>query len=82
MEDASSQLSHLLKITSVAGVFVCLTFGVVSAIWFMLGTEHIEVLALAWGSLFLGVPMFGGLFSLIRVQEYLHDLRAGFEKSG
>ncbi len=81
MEDASSQLNHLLKITSVAGIFVCLILGVVSSVWFLLGAEHIELLALAWGSLFLGVPMFGGVFALIRIQEYLHDIRAALAKS-
>ena len=82
MEDSPSQLNHLLKITSVAGVFVCFILGVVSAIWFMLGAEQIELLALAWGTLFLGVPMFGGLYGVIRVQEYLRDILAALEKSG
>lgn len=81
MEDSPSQLKNLLKIVSVAGIFVSLVLGLVSAIWFMLGAEFLELLILLWGTLFLGVPMFGVLYALIKLEEYLHDIRATLEKS-
>ena len=80
--EASSQLTQLLKITSVAGVFVCLVLGFVSVIWILLGAGYIELLTLLWNTLFLGLPMFGGLYVLLKIREYLRDILAALEKSG
>ena len=58
---ASSQLTSLLKISSVAGIFVSVTLGLISAVWIIFGSPHAELLVLLWGTLFLGLPMFGAL---------------------
>ena len=77
---ASTQLTSLLKISSVAGIFVCLVLGITSAIWIMLGAGHLELLVLVWGTLFLGLPMFGGLYILLKLREYLRDILAALDK--
>ncbi len=77
---ASTQLTKLLKITSVAGIFVCLVLGISSVIWIILGAGHIELLVLLWGTLFLGLPMFGSLYVLLKVRESLRDIRGALDK--
>ena len=77
---ASTQLTNLLKITSVAGIFVCLVLGVTSAVWIMLGAAHIQLLVLLWGTLFLGLPMFGTLYVMLKVREYQRDILAALDK--
>ena len=52
--EASSQLTQLLKMSSVAGIFVCLILGVTAAVWIALGVGEVELLILMWGTLFLG----------------------------
>lgn len=78
---ASTQLTSLLKISSVAGIFVSLTLGMVSAIWIILGKAEIELLILLWGTLFLGLPMFGVLYIAVKMREYLRDILGALEKS-
>ncbi len=77
---ASTQLTNLLKITSVAGIFVCLVLGVTSAVWIILGAAYLELLILMWGTLFLGLPMFGTLYVMLKVREYLRDILAALDK--
>ncbi|MFP6728871.1 MAG: hypothetical protein VCD50_01650 [Alphaproteobacteria bacterium] len=78
---ASSQLTSLLKISSVAGVFISIILGMVSAVWIMLGVAQVEILILMWGTLFLGLPMFGILYLAVKVREYLRDILGALEKS-
>lgn len=78
---ASTQLTKLLKITSVAGIFVCLVLGTVSAIWIVLGATAVELLVLLWGTLFLGLPLFGVLYVALKLREYLRDILGALEKS-
>ena len=77
---ASTQLNQLLKISSVMGIFVCLVLGVTSAVWIVFGAGHIELLVLVWGTLFLGLPMFGALYALLKIREYLRDILAALDK--
>lgn len=77
---ASTQLTNLLKISSVAGIFICLVLGVTSAVWIILGAGHLELLVLVWGTLFLGLPMFGALYVLLKLREYLRDILAALDK--
>ncbi len=77
----STQLTQLLKISSVAGIFLSLVLGAISAIWIVLGAGHIELLVLLWGTLFLGVPMFGTLYVSLKLREYLRDILAALSKS-
>lgn len=79
--EASSQLTTLLKISSVAGIFVSLILGLVSAVWIALGVAQVELLVLLWGTLFLGLPMFGVLYIAIKMREYLRDILGALEKS-
>ena len=78
---ASSQLTSLLKISSVAGIFISIILGMVSAVWIMLGVAQVEILILMWGTLFLGLPMFGILYLAVKVREYLRDILGALEKS-
>lgn len=78
---ASTQLTYILKITSVAGIFVCLVLGGISVIWIILGATAIEVLILVWGTLFLGLPTFGVLYVSLKLREYLRDILAALNKS-
>lgn len=78
---ASTQLTSLLKISSVAGIFTSLILGVVSAIWIVLGVAQLEILILMWGTLFLGLPMFGVLYIAVKMREYLRDILGALEKS-
>lgn len=79
--EASSQLTSLLKISSVAGIFVSLILGLVSAVWIVFGVAQVELLVLLWGTLFLGLPMFGVLYIAIKMREYLRDILGALEKS-
>ena len=78
---ASSQLTSLLKISSVAGIFVSLILGLISAVWIIFGIAQAEFLVLLWGTLFLGLPMFGALYMLVKMREYLRDILGALEKS-
>ncbi len=70
----STQFTQLLKITSVAGVFVCLILGGISVIWIIFGATAGELLALIWGTLFVALPMFGTLYVVLKLREYLRDI--------
>ena len=78
---ASTQLTSLLKITSVAGIFVCLILGLVSAVWIVFGVAKVEIMILMWGTLFLGLPMFGTLYLAVKTREYLRDILGELSKS-
>ena len=71
---ASSQLTSLLKISSVAGIFISVIIGLISGIWIVFGVAQAEILVLMWGTLFLGLPMFGALYLLVKIREYLKDI--------
>ena len=73
---ASSQLTQLLKITSVAGVFVCLVLGGIGVVWIIFGATAGELLVLIWGTLFVALPMFGMLYVALKVRAYLRDILA------
>ncbi len=77
----STQLTQLLKITSVAGIFVCRILGAISAIWVIVGATAAELLVLVWGTLFVGLPMFGILYVMLKLREYLRDILAALSKS-
>ena len=77
----SSQLTQLLKITSVAGIFVCLILGAISAVWIIFGATAGELLALIWGTLFVALPLFGTLYVSLKLREYLRDILAALSKS-
>ena len=78
---ASTQFTHLLKITSVAGVFVCLVLGASSVIWIIFGATGRELLTMVWGTLFVALPMFGTLYVALTLREYLRDILAVLSKS-
>ena len=78
---ASTQLTSLLKISSVAGIFVSIILGMVSAAWIMLGVAQVEILILMLGTLFLGLPMFGILYIAVKMREYLRDILGAIEKN-
>ena len=77
----STQFTQLLKITSVAGIFVCLTLGGISVVWIIFGATAEELLVLIWGTLFLGLPMFGILYVVLKLREYLRDILAALSRS-
>ncbi len=79
--EASSQLTSLLKISSVAGIFVSIILGLLSAVWIVFGVAQAEILVLLWGTLFLGLPMFGTLYLLVKMREYLRDILGALDKS-
>ena len=79
--EASSQLTSLLKISSVAGIFVSIILGLISAIWIIFGVAQAEIMVLLWGTLFLGLPMFGALYLLVKMREYLRDILGALDKS-
>ena len=78
---ASSQLTSLLKIASVAGIFISITLGLISAVLMVFGVAHVEIMVLMWGTLFLGLPMFGTLYLAVKIREYLRDILGALEKS-
>ena len=78
---ASTQLTTLLKISSVAGIFISITIGMISALWMVFGFAHVEILVLMWGTLFLGLPMFGVLYMAVKMREYLRDILGALEKN-
>ncbi len=78
---ASTQLTTLLKISSVAGIFISITLGLISALWMIFGAAHVEIMVLMWGTLFLGLPMFGTLYLAVKMREYLRDILGALEKS-
>ncbi len=79
--EASSQLTSLLKISSVAGIFVSIILGLISAVWLVFGVAQVEILVLLWGTLFLGLPMFGALYMLVKLREYLRDILSALQAS-
>ena len=78
---ASTQLTTLLKIASVAGTFVSLILGLISALLLVFGFARVEIMILMWGTLFLGLPMFGMLYLAVKIREYLRDILGALEKS-
>ena len=78
---ASTQLTSLLKIAGVAGIFVSVIIGLVSAVWLIFGVARVEILVLMWGTLFLGLPMFGTLYLAVKIREYLRDILGALEKN-
>ena len=78
---ASTQLTSLLKISSVAGIFVSIPLGLVSAVWLIFGVARVEILVLMWGTLILGLPMFGTLYLAVKMREYLRDILGALEKN-
>lgn len=78
---ASSQLTSLLKISSVAGIFISVIIGLISGIWIVFGVAQAEILVLMWGTLFLGLPMFGALYLLVKIREYLKDILGALNQS-
>ncbi|MCH7932122.1 MAG: hypothetical protein IH906_07945 [Proteobacteria bacterium] len=77
----SSQLTQLLKITSVAGVFVSLILGAISVVWIIFGATAEELPVLIWGTLFVALPLFGTLYVTLKLREYLRDILAALSKS-
>ena len=78
---ASTQLTSLLKISSVAGIFISVILGLISGVWIVFGVAQAEILVLMWGTLFLGLPMFGALYLLVKIREYLRDILGALEKA-
>jgi ABC-type arginine transport system permease subunit len=78
--EASSQLTQLLKISSVAGIFVCLILGITAAVWVTLGVGEVKLLVLMWGTLFIGLPQFGMLYVGLKRREYLRDILGALQK--
>ena len=78
---ASTQFTHLLKITSVAGVFVCLVLGTSSVIWIIFGAVGRELPVMVWGTLFVALPIFGMLYVALKLREYLREILAVLNKS-
>ena len=78
---ASSQLTTLLKISSVAGIFISVILGLISAVWIVFGVARVEILVLLWGTLFLGLPMFGVLYIAVKMREYLRDILGALTKN-
>ena len=78
---ASTQLTSLLKISSVAGIFTCLILGSISGLWIVFGVAQVELLVLLWGTLFIGLPMFGMLYLTVKIREYLRDILGALLKS-
>ena len=78
---ASSQLTTLLKISSVAGIFISIILGLISAVWIVFGVARVEILVLLWGTLFLGLPMFGVLYMAVKMREYLRDILGALTKT-
>ncbi len=78
---ASSQLTTLLKISSVAGIFISIILGLISAVWIVFGVARVEILVLLWGTLFLGLPMFGVLYIAVKMREYLRDILGALTKN-
>ncbi len=78
---ASTQFTHLLKISSVAGVFVCLVLGASSVIWIIFGAMGREMPTMVWGKLFMALPMFGTLYVALKLREYLREILAVLRKS-
>ncbi len=78
---ASSQLTTLLKISSVAGIFISIILGLISAVWIVFGVARVEILVLLWGTLFLGLPMFGVLYIAVKMREYLRDILGALNKN-
>ncbi len=77
--EASSQLMQLLKITSVAGVFLCLILGGVGVILIAAGKGIL--LVVVWGTLFVGLPLFGLLYVMVKMREYLRDILGSLSTS-
>ncbi len=77
----STQFTNLLKITSVAGVFVCLVLGASSVIWIISGVTGRELPPMVWGTLFVALPMFGTLYVVLKLREYLREILAALNKS-
>ena len=74
-------ITSLLKISSVAGIFISIILGLISGIWIVFGVAQAEILVLLWGTLFLGLPMFGALYLLVKIREYLKDILGALNQS-
>ena len=82
---ASAQLNKLLKILSVAGIFlslmvtaVFLVFALVGAIG---GREPASVWVIVWNAFFIGLPLYALLYSTLKLREYMRDILQELKKA-
>ena len=77
---ASTQLNQLLKVLSVAGIFVSLVLAAVFLVFAISGLQSEAAWAVMWNAFFVGLPLYGILFATLKAREYLRDILAALEQ--
>ncbi len=82
---ASTHLTHLLKILSVAGIFISLVitavFLVIAVIGALFGEEPATVWIIAWNGFFVALPLSGLLYMALKLREYLREILGALQRS-
>ena len=82
---AASQLQKLLEIISVAGIFISIIVTAVFLIFALVGaiggSEPASIWAIVWNAFFIRLPLYGLLFAVLKLREYLRDILAELRKS-
>ena len=82
---AASQLQKLLELISVAGIFISIIVTAVFLIFALVGaiggSEPASIWAIVWNAFFIGLPLYGLLFAVLKLREYLRDILAELRKS-
>ena len=77
---ASSQLNRLLKILSVAGIFISFVLAALFLVFAIAGMESEGAWVIIWIAFFIGLPLHGILYATLKAREYLRDILAALEQ--
>ena len=82
---ASTQLTKLLKILSVAGIFLSLIVTAVFLVFALVGAigggEPASVWVIVWNAFFIGLPLYSLLYASLKLREYLRDILVELKKA-
>ena len=82
---ASTQLNRLLKILSVAGIFLSLIVAAVFLVFALAGAiggrEPASVWIIVWNAFFIGLPLYSLLYATLKLREYLRDILQVLKKA-
>ena len=76
----STRLTHLLKILSVSGITVSIVLLILFMIAAIAGTPDENVYVAIWFMTFVGLPMHGMLYVVLKLREYLQEILAALLK--
>ncbi len=78
---ASTQLNLLLKVLSVAGIFMSLVLYLLFLVFAIFGFQSGTAWVVMWSAFFIGLPLYGILYTTLKAREYLRDILTALEQN-